>query len=550
MKTSSPWMFIAVSGTMSGLLLLAGCQNEANRVADRPLYMGISIRERGNDAPVATAAPAPRATAAPAAAPMARDTGNSMMRNGIRYEVTELFYPTGEKATSSILLRQMAPAEMRVGQEYEYTIDVINLTKGELQNVIVTSEKFSNLTYGESSPAFSKLGTGGGVNWMIGDLPAGGTKTITIKAKANALGTATNCLSVIHSNVLCIATNVVQPALQLTKTATPELCGTCDEIKLTYEVKNTGTGIAEKTVIKDTLPAGLTTLDGKSVVELNAGDLGAGMSKPFTVTAKAAKSGTFSSAASATASSGLTAQSGNPTTVVKQPALTVTCDASGKVFVGRDITYKFTVKNTGDCAASGASVSAPLPANSTFVSADNSGALQGGKVVWNMASLGAGQTATVTMKVKPTGIGSVPVTASATATCVPAATTNCATEVAGIPAILMEVVDTIDPVEVGTETTFIVTITNQGSADDDNIKVVLTLPDGLAFVSGTGPSAVTANGKTVTMAEVNDLFPQQKAVWQVRVKATAPGDVRTKWSMTSKQFAAPVEETESTNLFK
>jgi len=154
------------------------------------------------------------------------------------------------------------------------------------------------------------------------------------------------------------------------------------------------------------------------------------------------------------------------------------------------------------------------------------------------------------MKVKPTGIGSVPVTASATATCVPAATTNCATEVAGIPAILMEVVDTIDPVEVGTETTFIVTITNQGSADDDNIKVVLTLPDGLAFVSGTGPSAVTANGKTVTMAEVNDLFPQQKAVWQVRVKATAPGDVRTKWSMTSKQFAAPVEETESTNLFK
>ncbi|MBL9149467.1 MAG: DUF11 domain-containing protein [Phycisphaerae bacterium] len=538
MKTSSPWLFIALASTL-GASLLTGC--DSSKVGGGEAYY-IGVRRAPEGAAMQKAAePAEKVD---------RTAETEYTQGGLTFDGTELAFPTGDKRTSTILLRQSAPSEMRVGQEYEYTIDVINLTKGDLQNVVVNSENFSNITYISSTPPFTKVGQDD-LAWLIGDLPAGATKTIKVKAKANALGTATNCLSVSYANVLCIATNVVQPALQLTKTATPELCGTCDEVKLTYEVKNTGTGVAEKTVIKDTLPAGLTTVDGKSVVELNAGDVAAGASKPFTVMAKAAKSGTFSSAATATAYPGLTAQSASPTTVVKQPNLTVTCDASSKVFVGRDITYKFTVKNTGDCPASNASIKAPIPANTTFVSADNGGRVEGGNVVWSMASVAAGQTATVSMKVKPNGIGNAPITATAMATCVQPATTNCATAVEGIPAILLEVVDTIDPVEVGGETTFVATVTNQGSADDDDIRIVLTLPAEMEFVScdGPGPKA-TVNGKTVNLGPVSDLFPQQKAVWTIRVKATGSGDVRSQWSMTSKQFTKPILETESTTLFK
>jgi uncharacterized repeat protein (TIGR01451 family) len=128
--------------------------------------------------------------------------------------------------------------------------------------------------------------------------------------------------------------------------------------------------------------------------------------------------------------------------------------------------------------------------------------------------------------------------------------TNCATEVAGIPAILLEVVDTIDPVEVGKDTVFIVTATNQGSATDRNVKVVATLPASMTFVSGTGASAVSASGQTVTMSPVATLAPGAKAEWRITVRAAKAEDARSRWEMTSEQFKTPVTETESTYLFE
>jgi len=524
--------FAAVCSTCS----LTGCDSgpEYSEARDdgETLYIGVqpvdSAPRRATAAAPAEKSPAPQA------------------RSGMR--LTELAYPTGDRSTSTILLRMSAPGEMRVGEEYDYTIDVINLTRGDLQNVQVYSEHYSNLTYVRSTPPFTELAQDE-ISWMIGDLPAGATKQIKVTAKANALGTASNCLTVRYANVLCIATDVVQPVLQLTKTATPEICGTCEEITLTYEVRNSGTGIAEKAVIKDTLPAGLTTVDGRNVVEINAGDLGPGQSKPFTVRAKATKSGSYSSGATARAS-GLEAESDKPATVVKQPVLAVTCEASERVFVGRDINYRFTVKNTGDCAASGAVVNAAVPAGSTFVSADNSGTAQAGKVSWKVANIPAGGTSTVTMKVRPSGIGNLPISATASATCVPAVSTNCSTQVAGIPAILLEVVDTDDPIEVGATTTFIVTATNQGSAQDTNVKVVATLPAEMEFVSGTGSSAVTGSGQTVTMAAVPSVAAGAAAEWRIVVRAKGVADARSRWSLTSDQFKDPIVENESTNLYQ
>jgi uncharacterized repeat protein (TIGR01451 family) len=434
------------------------------------------------------------------------------------------------------------------GSTYDLAFDVINLTHGTLQSVVVTARNLQNLRYVSSDPAFTRSGADDAM-WAIGDLAPGATKTINIKAKADKVGVATNCLAVSYANVLCVATNVAQPALQLAKTATPELCGTCGEIVLAYEVKNTGSGTAENVVVKDTLPAGLT-VNGKNEVEFNAGTLASGQTKPFQVRAKASAAGEFKSAATATSTGGLTAQSGAPVTVVKQPALAVTCEAPGRVFVGRDISFKFTVKNPGTCPAADAVVTAPVPTGTTFVSADAGGSASGGRVRWNLGSLLAGESKTLTMRVKPTGMGSAAVTPTAVATCVQAVTSNCATDVAGIPAILLEVVDTDDPVEVGGTTTFIVTVTNQGSAADRNVKVIGKLPAGMEFVSGTGASAATAAGGVVTMAAVPSLAAKARAEWRIVVRCKVEGATRSKWSLTSEQFGAAIEETVSTNIYK
>jgi uncharacterized repeat protein (TIGR01451 family) len=115
---------------------------------------------------------------------------------------------------------------------------------------------------------------------------------------------------------------------------------------------------------------------------------------------------------------------------------------------------------------------------------------------------------------------------------------------------LLEVIDTVDPVEVGSDTTFVVSATNQGSSPDTNLKVVATLPPSMQFVSGSGSTQVVAVGQTVTMSAVASLAPGAKAEWRIVVKAKSAQDARSRWEMTSDQFKVPVIETESSNLYE
>jgi uncharacterized repeat protein (TIGR01451 family) len=460
----------------------------------------------------------------------------------------ERYFPTGEKSTSSVLLRQYAPREIKVGQEYDSTIEVENLTGGTLRNVSVNLENLSNVQIVSSAPAATRSEQGDMV-WLVNELPMHGTKTIKFRARPTSPGIASNCLSVSFANILCASSTVVQPSLVLEKRATPEACGTCEEIKLTYVVRNAGTGTAERVVIRDALPAGLLANDGRSTIEIDAGDLAAGVEKTFNVSANAEKRGRYSSSASATSAAGLSARSADPATIVKQPVFAFSCDANNRVFLGRDLDYRITVRNIGDCAASGAVIKAAVPAGSSYLSADNSGRLEGGRAVWNMTSLPAGQAVTVTMRIRPSSVGVARVEATASAACAAPVATSCATDVVGVPAILLEVVDMVDPIAVGAETTFLVTTTNQGTSDDTNVKVVATLPPSMEFVSGSGATPVTASGQTITMSSIAKLAPGASAEWRIVVRAKSAADARSRWEMTSDQFKAPVIETESSNLY-
>lgn len=460
----------------------------------------------------------------------------------------ERYFPTGDHSTSAVLLRQYSPSEVRVGEEYDGSIEVVNLTEADLQNVSVNLKNISNVQLVRSSPEWTH--SNGEVVWILPVLPAARTEVIRFRAKANAAGAATNCLSVSYANLLCASTTVVEPALELTKTATPEVCGTCADITLTYAVRNTGTGIAQNVVIKDTLAAGLATHDGKTMVEFDAGDLAGGVERIYNISVLASRRGTFASSAYATSSSGQSAQSREASTLVRQPEFAFSCDANNRVFLGHDLDYRITVRNIGDCTASNVEVKAPIPTGCAFLSADSAGRYESGTVVWAVGNIAEGKATTVTMSIKPSAIGTARTTATAASGCVAEARTECSTEVEGVPAILLEVIDTIDPIEVGQETTFVVTAINQGSTSDSNVKVVATLPSSLEFVSGKGLTPVSAMGSTITMAPVATLAAGAKAEWRVTVRAKSRQDARSRWELSSDQFKVPVIETESTNLYE
>lgn len=119
----------------------------------------------------------------------------------------------------------------------------------------------------------------------------------------------------------------------------------------------------------------------------------------------------------------------------------------------------------------------------------------------------------------------------------------------GIPAVLLEVIDLEDPIEVGNPVTYEIRVTNQGSAPGTNIRLTCLLPELQEFISGTGATAVNAQARQVTLEPLAVLEPKATATWRVLVRAVAPGDARFKVELVSDQFAQPIDEHEATQQY-
>jgi uncharacterized repeat protein (TIGR01451 family) len=81
---------------------------------------------------------------------------------------------------------------------------------------------------------------------------------------------------------------------------------------------------------------------------------------------------------------------------IAAPALVLSkVDAGTPVGPSSNVTYTLTLKNIGNAAATGVSITDPVPANTSFVSADSGGTQSGGTVTWTAASIAAGGSTTV-----------------------------------------------------------------------------------------------------------------------------------------------------------
>lgn len=465
-----------------------------------------------------------------------REGGNIITRQAI---------PTGDIDTSVILVEKIAPEVVNVGQDFEYTVKVTNLTACELDQVVASETIAQGLVYKGSTPNAAKAGST--LTWDLGTLPGNATKTLKVKAAAAGAGTFTDCVRVSYKEKLCITVKAVEPKLILDKTAPADVL-ICDIIPIKLTVKNPGTGPATNVVINDTLPAGLKTVEGKSAVRINVGTLAPGETKEFTVNAKATRTGVFENKAVATADGGLS-DDASTSTSVKQPVLTISKTASDVAYEGRPVKYTIKVANTGSAPAAATVLTDTIPSGVKFVSASSGGQFANGVITWNFGTLAPKASKTVNVTVTAVSQGTQLNRAEVKATCASAVAASASTVVKGIPAILLEVVDIDDPIEVGGQETYVITATNQGSAPDTNITITCKLEDTQSYVSSSGATSATVTGKTIKFAPLRTLGPKAKAEWRVVIKALKAGDVRFSVQLDTDQTGRPVNETEATHQY-
>jgi uncharacterized repeat protein (TIGR01451 family) len=470
---------------------------------------------------------------------------------GPEENVVGLAFPTGDIDTSALMLHQVMPDQVRRGADFDYEYHVTNITGGTLQNVAVTLESRSNLEVISASP--SAMSGEGGAVWSLGDLGPCETRVINVTATAESTGQAGNCVSVSYNNALCATLDVVNPELAIEKDIiAPRANQTalrCEPFTLTYNVCNTGTGTVRGVVLRDRLPAGLT-VDGSRTIQRQIGDLAAGECREVQVTVDAADTGEYCSPAMAESADGLTAESNEVCATIVEPELDIACSSRETQYINRTVDYEFEITNNGDGPAEDAIVDVSLPAGAEFVSASSGGTPSANNVVFQLGTLRAGQTRTVSVTLRSREARTLRVGATANAFCAEPASVSCETEFEGIPAIVVEMIDLVDPVEVGQQTTYRITVTNQGTAPDRDIVVRCVIPEQEEFVGATGATSHRVDGNEVTFAPVDSLPPGAEASWDLTVRATGEADVRFAVEVVSDRFTTPIRETESTNLYE
>lgn len=439
------------------------------------------------------------------------------------------------------------PEEVRLDRPFLYVIRVTNLTEAMLTDVVITETVSNDFQFKGSEP--TAAAEGNKLIWEIDSLGPKANKSIRISGVATGSRQLEHCTTITHSIRDCSVVKVVEPTLELRKMAPTEAL-LCEPIAVDFVVTNTGTGAAENVQIVDTLPAGIQTADGKGKIVLDAGTLASGESRRFSIKLRATRTGAYVNKAIATSASGLRAESEATLTTVRQPILVITKSGPQRQFLGRSLTYEITVTNKGDGPARDTMIEDLVPPGVTSVEATSGAQFSGSKLIWQLGTLEPNVSKTVKVSYTPTKEGDVMATATAAAYCAETVTASARTSISGIAAARLEVVDLEDPVEVGSTTTYLITVTNQGSAADTNIRVVCALDDNLQYVSSAGATAGSIMGKTVSFAPLRNLEPKAKATWRVVVRGARAGDVRLRVTMHTDQLALPVEHTEVTHIYQ
>ncbi len=445
-----------------------------------------------------------------------------------------------------VRIEKNMPDEVQVNSEFDYLIIVTNVSDKPLDNVTLTERIGDNFGYVNSDPAARQ--DGDKLVWSLGTIEAGQTRDIRVRGRAGGTDCIRQCATVTYDIPTCGFVRVVNPQLKVSLSA-PERVLRCEDIPLTYTVTNTGTGNATDVTLTSNLPEGLQTSDGQRQVQIAIGTLAPGASQEYTVTAQAQKAGAFETLAQSQAEGDLRAQSNTVSVKVIEPVLQLSFNGPSQQYLNRPVRLKLNARNTGSGPAMNTIAEVNLPQGATNITPSDNGQVSGSRVVWELGTLAANDTRELTVSYTAGRADDYTSSAVVSAFCAPAQSAELKTSITGIAGILLEVIDTADPVEVGQEETYLVTVTNQGTAPDKNIRIRAELEPSMEYVSSSGPTEVAEKDGMVTFQPLAELQPGESVTWTIVIRGINAADARFKATMTSEQLGRDVHETEATHFY-
>lgn len=445
--------------------------------------------------------------------------------------------------TPSVIVEWVAPEVIVLGHAADFELLIRNRGSVAIENIEIKQAIPEGFELVQSKPVpfvFNEQ-----KSWNLKRLEPDEEYKIELRLKPSAIGTAECHAQVRYTTASMSRFKVVQPKLDL-KMEVAETVVLGGQSIFLITVSNPGTGPATNVAVDVEWSEGF--YPRKSAYEV--GTLNAGESRSLRLLANARMLGQQTCRAVATADFDLLAETESEVKVLGAD-LVARIEGPKFRYVTRPADYEIVVTNTGTAEATNVQIGCAIPKQFQFKSASDNGRYDAttGVVHWSFGTLPAGKTAKVACKIVTLDRGDFQVRARAIADRGIVSDDQQTTKVEGIAAMLLEVVDADDPIEVGAGTLYEIVVNNQGTDFAKNVVMVVDVPAALEIDDVKGPVKAERDGQKLKFV-IERLAPRADAVFRIAVKARRPGDARLQVSVNAESLDSPVIEQESTKVYQ
>jgi uncharacterized repeat protein (TIGR01451 family) len=450
--------------------------------------------------------------------------------------------------TPQVTIEKTAPAGMQVGKSATFVVKVRNTGAVAAASVEVRDQVPKGTQLTSTTPRASR-GTRNELIWSLGTLEPGQETTVEMEVMPIEEGEIGSVATVHFSAAATARAVATKPELVLDSSAASQvLIG--ETLKLSITLSNPGSGVATGVVLSERVPAGLRHVAGTDL-EYEVGTLQPGESRKLELDLVADRPGAITNMIFARGEGNLRAEHQLNINVVA-PELEVAVDGPQRRFLEREATYEVGISNPGTAAAKDIELVAHLPDGLEFVSANNAGHYdQATRAVhWRLDELPVQETGVVKLVTMPIRAGEHSLRIRGTAAKGVETESEQPVIIEGIAAILFEVRDVVDPIEVSGETVYEISVLNQGSKAATNVRVHMLLPPEMQAVAAEGPTNHAMEARQVAFEPLARLAPKADTVYRVRVRGVQPGDLRVRVQvLTDEMSDVPVTKEESTRVY-
>ncbi len=344
-----------------------------------------------------------------------------VLNSGVQSTISTTL-PIGIAENEEVMVKSVDKATVYVGDTLVYTLFYLN-NSGTARSRTMKDTLPSSVNYvGATASVGTVSNSGAVITWTPGSVANGGSASLTIRAVVNQGGVVIPNRASLNSTTPVTLTNTVtttsllSPSITLTKSVDIASAPVGTEAIYTINYSN-APGVSASTIstLTDTIPSNLTYVIGS----VTGG--GAYVGSPARLVWNL---GTVNANTNGTVTFKATINTGVPiNTVITNKAVFTNAEDSYKtstasttvsaianftltksvdlVSAGPADTLNYTIryKNVGSASATSVVLKDTVPANTTFVSASNSGTLSSGVVTWNLPNIAVNDSGLVTMKV-------------------------------------------------------------------------------------------------------------------------------------------------------